>query len=174
MTFTVNTATVPDTLPVTGQTMQIRGGVNALPAAFLPITWGNDAQNNMTRVGGDYWSKTMDLQVGDTLRYKYVVNVLERHRLGAGRGPAGPGHGERQPRSYRRRPRTRRSTSSSGTTAPNHRTQYFRPWTRSTDNFMNVYFRVSMIGPMGSGTLRLQSATWTASACAAEVLLAAT
>ncbi len=58
VTFNLNTATVPDTLPVTGSVTQIRGGVNHAGGGFSPITWGNDAQNNMTRVGGDYWRKT--------------------------------------------------------------------------------------------------------------------
>ncbi len=87
--FTVNTATVPDTLPVVGQTMQMRGGVNHA-GGISPITWGNDAQNNLTRVGGDYWSKSMNLQVGDTLRYKYVVTYTSGTGWEQSVVPAGP------------------------------------------------------------------------------------
>ena len=46
--FNLNTATVPDTLPVAGSTIQVRGGASN-GSGFSPITWGNDAQNNMTR-----------------------------------------------------------------------------------------------------------------------------
>ena len=58
VTFMLNAATVPDTLPLTGQTVQLRGGTSNA-GGFSPITWGNDAQNNMTNAGGDYWKKTL-------------------------------------------------------------------------------------------------------------------
>ena len=82
VTLNLNTSTVPDTLPVTGQTIQVRGGVNHA-GGFSPITWGSEAQNNMTNVGGDYWKKTMYMQVGDTLSYKYVIAYSSRHRAGS-------------------------------------------------------------------------------------------
>jgi hypothetical protein len=149
VTFTVNTATVPDTLPVTGQTMQIRGGVNHA-GGYSPITWGNDIQNEMDHVGGDYWSKSMTLQVGDTLRYKYVVTYASGTGWEQGVVPAGPVSGG--DRVYIVGDTDTTLDVEFWNNGPSTNDQYWRPWTAVEDSFMNVYFRVSMIGPMGSGT----------------------
>jgi photosystem II stability/assembly factor-like uncharacterized protein len=149
VTFTVNTATVPDTLPVVGQTMQIRGGVNHA-GGISPITWGNDAQNVMTQVGGDYWSKTMQMQVGDTLRYKYVVTYASGTGWEQGVVPAGPVSGG--DRVYIVADQDTTLDVEFWNNGPSSNDQYWRPWTAVDDSFMNVYFRVSMAGPMKSGT----------------------
>ena len=65
VTFVVNTATVPDTVG-TGYTVQVRGGT-------LPLTWGNDTGGALNRIGGDYWSKTLAFNVGDTINFKIFV-----------------------------------------------------------------------------------------------------
>ncbi len=62
--FTLNTATVPDTLKSTS-TVQVRG-------SKYPLTWGGDSPK-MTNAGGDYWNITHTFQVGDTVYYKYFV-----------------------------------------------------------------------------------------------------
>ncbi len=151
VTFTVNSATVPDTLPVAGQTMQIRGGTGGTDDGISPITWGNDLQNNMTRVGGDYWSKTLDVQVGDTLRYKYVVAYPTGTGWEQGVDPEGHSDG---PNSNRFVVATEADTTVAvefWNNGANDRAQFFRPWDPVADNFMNVYFRVSMSGPMSTG-----------------------
>ena len=147
--FTVNTATVPDTLPVVGQTMQMRGGVNHA-GGISPITWGNDAQNNLTHVGGDYWSKSMNLQVGDTLRYKYVVTYTSGTGWEQSVVPAGPVTGG--DRVYIVADKDTTLDVEFWNNGPTTNEQYWRPYTAVDDSFMNVWFRVSMIGPMGSGT----------------------
>src|SRR5437016_3446872 len=74
VTFILNTATVPDTLPVTGAGIQIRGAL--VNSGTVSITWNNDTVNNMTNIGGDYWSKTLTLNTDDTLKYKFVIGYV--------------------------------------------------------------------------------------------------
>jgi hypothetical protein len=152
VTFNMNTATVPDTLPVTGSVTQMRGEVTNA-GGFSPITWGNDAQNNFTRVGGDYWKKDLFLQVGDTLSYKYVI----QH-------PAGNTGWENGvvPANFPTKTNANRSyvVADKDTVLPvefwnngaNSQPQYFRPYATVNDTFMTVYFRVNMLGPISSGT----------------------
>src|SRR5258706_6744659 len=71
VTFILNTATVPDTLPVTGARVQIRGAL--VNSGTVSITWNNDTVNNMTNIGGDYWSMTLTLNTDDTFKLKFVI-----------------------------------------------------------------------------------------------------
>jgi hypothetical protein len=147
----LNTSTVPDTLPVTGSTVQIRGGVNHA-GGFSPITWGNEAQNNMTNVGGDYWQKTMYMQAGDTLSYKYAINysagtgweqgvvpVDFPTQTGANRSLIVPDYDTTV---------TVEFWNNGATTRP----QYFRPYAAAADSFFTVYFRVNMNGIIAAGS----------------------
>ncbi|MGB2907190.1 MAG: T9SS type A sorting domain-containing protein, partial [Candidatus Aminicenantaceae bacterium] len=150
VTFTCNTATVPDTIPVAGSTIQIRGGSQG--GGFSPITWGSEAQNNMFNVGGDYWSKTMEMQVGDTLRYKLVVNYASG--TGWEQGVAGtfPGEGDNSNRAFVVPDQDTTLEVEFWNNGASDRPQYFRPWVDAPDTMMTVYFRVSMLGPMSSGS----------------------
>lgn len=149
VTFNVNTATVPDTIPVAGSNIQIRGGL--ANAGAPPITWGNDAQNNMTHVGGDYWKTTLDMMDGDTLRYKYVIGYS-----------SGTGWEQNTTPPYAGMSADNRGFIV-GTTdtvvdlefwnnGANGRAQYFKPWSNADTSYINVYFRVSMLGPISSGS----------------------
>ncbi len=137
VTFIVNTATVPDTVG-TGYTVQLRG-------SHAPLTWGNDTGGGMNHIGGDYWSKTLQFNQGDTVFFKIFVgsdgweadiaNVL----------------GSVNNRVY--------VIANRDTTLPvqffnnvgNGTAQYFRPWTPVADTFMNVYFRTNMLGVIQGG-----------------------
>jgi photosystem II stability/assembly factor-like uncharacterized protein len=151
VTFNLNTATVPDTLPVTGSKIHLRGGVNHA-GGFSPITWGNDAQNEMTSVGGDYWRKTVYMQVGDTLRYKYVIAYAsgtgwEKSVVPADYPSATTG-ADRSLIVPDKDTTLNVEFWNNGAVRP----QYFRPWEATPDSFMNVYFRVTMAGQIASGT----------------------
>jgi photosystem II stability/assembly factor-like uncharacterized protein len=150
VTFTCNTATVPDTIPVAGSTIQIRGGTQG--GGFSPITWGNDAQNNMFNVGGDYWSKTVEMQVGDTLRYKFVVAYTSG--TGWEQGVAGTfaGEGDNSNRAFVVPDQDTTLEVEFWNNGLSSRPQYFRPYADAPDSIMTVYFRVSMMGPMSSGS----------------------
>jgi hypothetical protein len=152
VTFTVNLATVPDTIPVTAAQIQIRGGVRTTTPA--PITWGNDAQNNMTAVGGDYWKKTLDLEVGDTISYKYVV------AYGAATG-GGTGWEQNTSDPYGINNNNRNYiVADKDTVLPlefwNNKAasqpQYWRPWGAVADSFFVVHFRVSLLPQLLSGS----------------------
>jgi|GEM_PF-1773219 len=147
----LNTATVPDTIPVAGSTIQVRGGVNHA-GGFSPITWGNDAQNNLTRVGGDYWTKTLYMQAGDTLSYKYVVEYGTNTGWEQGVVPADFPSQTNGNRSLIVPDTDTTLNVEFWNNGANDRPQYFRPWTAVADSFLNVYFRVSMLGPISSGT----------------------
>lgn len=157
VTFKLNTATVPDTIPVTGSTIQMRGGVNHA-GGWSPITWGNDAQNNLTRVGGDYWSKTVAMQEGDTLRYKYVVAYATGTgwEQGVVPGDAAVTGGDR---SFIVPANDTTVQVEFWNNGANTRPQYFRPWTAVADSYMVVYFRVNMGGPASSGTYNFNNTT---------------
>jgi hypothetical protein len=152
VTFNLNTATVPDTLPVVGSLTQVRGGVSNA-TGFAPITWGNDTQNNMSRVGGDYWKKDLFLQVGDTLNYKYVI----QHPAGNtgwenGVVPANFPTKTNQNRSYVVADKDTVLPVEFWNNGASDRLQYFRPYAAVADSYMTVYFRVNMLGPISSGT----------------------
>jgi hypothetical protein len=150
VTFTCNTATVPDTIPVAGSNVQIRGGAQG--GGFSPITWGNDSQNNMMNVGGDYWSKTLQMQVGDTLRYKYVIAYLSGTGWEQNTVPADTPAVSGGDRSYIVAAKDTTLEVEFWNNGPGDRPQYFRPWVPAPDSMMTVYFRVNMRGPMSSGS----------------------
>lgn len=153
ITFICNTATVPDTLPVTGATIQMRGGL--VNSGTSPITWGNDSVNNMVNIGGDYWSKTVQLNQNDTLRFKFVVAYQ-----------SGTGWEQNTTPPYTGMPADNRyfiADVFSDTTLPvqfwnngaNGRPQYFRPWNDNpdpADTNLYVWVRVNMLGPITSGS----------------------
>ncbi len=144
VTFVLNTSTVPDTLPVTGSTVQVRG-------SLAPITWGNDTVNNLVHIGGDYWSKTYTFPAGDTLRYKYVIAYQSGVGWEQNVTPADPGLSA-----------DNRSVIVPNTdttldvefwnNGANGRAQYFRPWNTQPADSISVYFRVNMGGPIARGT----------------------
>jgi Secretion system C-terminal sorting domain len=138
VTFVVNSATVPDTCG-SGYPMQVRGN---LP----PLTWGNDTGGGLTNIGGDYWSVTLQFNAGDTLHFKIFAgtdgweqNTVDVNGFNDGN------------RSY--------IVADRDTTLPvqffnndaSTNAQYFRPWTTVPDTFMNVYFRVNMLGAEQAG-----------------------
>ena len=147
--FKLNTATVPDTIPVAGSTIQVRGGTSNA-GGFSPITWGNDAQNAMTRIGGDYWTKTVYMQAGDTLRYKYVVAYSSGTGWEQGVVPADVLTGDPN-RSLIVPDRDTTLQVEFWNNGAGTRPQYFRPWTTAPDSFLNVYFRVNMRGRISQG-----------------------
>ena len=150
VTFNLNTATVPDTLPVTGSKIQVRGGANG--SGFSPITWGNDVQNELTSVGGDYWRKTVYMQAGDTLNYKYVVAYASGTGWEQGVVPADFPTTTNGNRSIIVPDKDTTLNVEFWNNGANNRPQYFRPWPATPDSFINVYFRVSMAGLIASGT----------------------
>ena len=145
VTFIVNTATVPDTV-APGYTVQIRGNK-------LPLTWGNDTGGGTTRIGGDYWTKTLAFTVGDTILFKIFV--------GSDGWEADPANtiGSTGNRSY--------VVANRDTTLPvqffnnvgNGTAQYFRPWTTVVDTFMSVYFRVNVLGIIQGGLFGFNNLT---------------
>jgi hypothetical protein len=132
VTFLVNTATVPDTV-IAGYTIQIRGNT-------APLTWDAATGGGLTNIGGDYWSTTIAFPVGSALEYKIFAgsNGWESNVTNT-TGATGN-------RTY--------TVADQDTVLPlqffNSRSgnppQYFRPWTTVADSFMNVYFRVNMLG----------------------------
>jgi hypothetical protein len=150
VTFTLNTATVPDTLPVTGSKIQIRGGANG--SGFSPITWNNDAQNEMTSVGGDYWKKTVIMQAGDTLNYKYVVAYSSGTGWEGGVVPADFPSLTGANRSLIVPDKDTTLSVEFWNNGAGTRAQNFRPWPAAADSFLNIYFRVTMAGQIASGT----------------------
>lgn len=151
VTFMLNTATVPDTIPVTGSTIQMRGGVNHA-GGVSPITWGNDAQNNMTNVGGDYWKKTVYMQAGDTLSYKYVVAYSSGTGWEQGVVPADFPSRTNADRSFIVPDKDTTLNVEFWNNGANNRPQYFRPYPAAADSFFTVYFRVNMNGVISGGT----------------------
>ncbi len=133
VTFIVNSATVPDTVGP-NYIMQVRGGTP-------PLTWGNDTGGQLVSVGGDYWSVTLPLPVGTTVRFKIFAgaNGWEQNVTPADGQTGGD-------RAY--------IVADQDTVLPvqffnngaNGNPQYFRPWTAVDDSFMNVYVRVNMQG----------------------------
>jgi WD40 repeat protein len=70
ITFTVNTATIPDTVRA-GDLVQIRGSVNGQVGDYFgtTINWGSNSVA-LENVGGDYWRTTLTMLPGDQLMYK--------------------------------------------------------------------------------------------------------
>lgn len=151
VTFNLNTATVPDTLPVTGQTVQMRGGVNHA-GGVSPITWGSEAQNNMTKIGGDYWKKTVYMQVGDTLRYKYVIAYATGTGWEGGVVPANYPSATNADRSFVVPDKDTTVTVEFWNNGAGTRPQFFRPYAAAADSYFTVYFRVNMNGVISGGT----------------------
>jgi hypothetical protein len=155
VTFILNTATVPDTLPVTGSNLQMRGAL--VNSGTSPITWGNDSVNNMTHIGGDYWSKTITMNANDTLKFKFVVAYI-----------SGTGWEQNTTPPYAGMPADNRYfiVPDQDTTVDveywnngaNGAPQFFRPWTATSDTMMSVYVRVNMIAQDTSGTFHFNPA----------------
>lgn len=153
--FNANTATIPDTIPVAGSQIQLRGG--AVGSGYSPITWGNDPQNNMTRVGGDYWAKTVYMQAGDTLRYKYVIAYASGIGWEQGVVPSDYPSSTNSDRSLIVPDKDTTLQVEFYNNGPGTNPQLWRPWTAVADTFINVYFRVSMLGPLSSGTFNFDN-----------------
>ncbi|MBM2839876.1 MAG: C-terminal target protein, partial [Bacteroidetes bacterium] len=134
VTFVVNTSTVPDTVSPT-YIMQVRG-------SRPPLTWGNDTGGGLVNIGGDYWSKTLAFNVGDTLRFKFFAGTdgWESNLIP---DPSALGGNDR---AYIIANRDTVLPVQFFNNGAHGRPQYFRPWTTVPDTFINVYFRVNMQG----------------------------
>lgn len=140
VTFKVNTATAPDTLtPVA--VVQIRGGK-------APLTWGNDTGGKLDYVGGDYWSKQLTFNVGDTVAWKININDAGWEQNLTSVDPSLASSGNRS------------LIVTKDTVLPvqyfnngaNGRPQYFTPWAASSDTMISIYFRVNMQGITDAGS----------------------
>src|SRR5690606_21968653 len=72
--FTVNTATIPDTVTV-NDLVQIRGAVNGAEQDSYfgqTINWG-DGSITLSNAGGDYWTTNVSMAPGDELQYKFYT-----------------------------------------------------------------------------------------------------
>lgn len=146
VTFLVNSSTVPDTVSSL-YPMQIRGG-------SAPLTWGNDTQGNLNNIGGDYWSVTLQFNVGENIHFKIF---------------AGTGGWEQNIQDVNGNNDGNRSyiVADVDTTLPveffnngvANAPQYFRPWAAASDTMMNVYFRVNMDGVMQAGSFGFNNNT---------------
>ena len=133
VTFVVNTATVPDTL-ITSVT--ITGDKAAI------TNWGAGAP--LTNIGGDYWSGVVQLNQGDTVRYKIRVNgAWEANPLDPN-GFSGDNRGLKVGDADTTLPVQFFNTKAAGTP------QYWRPWPTVPDTMFTVYFRVNMNGYLGT------------------------
>ena len=70
VTFLVNTATVPDTLWPDKAVVQIRGDTP-------PLTWDGSTGVNLTNIGGDYWTATVEFPANITVNYKFFTNAVD-------------------------------------------------------------------------------------------------
>ncbi len=70
VTFVINTSTVPDTVVASSSVTII--GDNAAITAWGTIPPGSTGIA-ATNIGGDYWSKTITFNSGDSVRYKFRV-----------------------------------------------------------------------------------------------------
>ncbi len=112
----------------------------------------------MTHIGGDYWSATLTLNTNDTLAYKYVVSYVGNTGWEQNTVSQYPGI-QNTNRDY--------ICGNSDTTlelefwnnGSGNNPQYFRPWTATTPDSMTVYFRVSMAGPISSGSFGFNNNT---------------
>ena len=133
VTFLVNSATVPDTVTLT-YTMQIRG-------SKPPLTWGNDTGGGLVNIGGDYWSKTIAFNVGDTIHFKIFAGTD-----GWESNTVDPYGFNDNNRGYIVANRDTVLPLQFFNNGAHGRPQYFRPWSTAPDSFMNVYVRVNMLG----------------------------
>ncbi len=154
VTFVVNTSTNLDTLNENGA-VEIRGSANGQTGAVLPggkiIDWNSTSDLDFTNVGGDYWSGTFELNVGDTLRYKLWAGFNSDNGTspdGGWEGPFNPSNGiDTDTRTF--------IVGATDTTLP---TQFyhpnvggakvdqdFRPYAAKADSIA-IYFRVNMGG----------------------------
>jgi len=76
VTLQFNSCTVLDTLGENGF-VEVRGALNynwatgpVLPGGKV-ISWDTSSDLDMTNVGGDYWTVTFEMYLGDTLKYKF-------------------------------------------------------------------------------------------------------
>ena len=133
VTFVVNSATVPDTVKA-GYIMQIRGGTP-------PLTWDNATGGGLTNIGGDYWSTTIPFAVGTNVHFKIFAGTdgWEQNTVDVNGNNDGN-------RSYIVADRDTVLEVQYFNNGPSSRPQYFRPWSTVPDTFINVYFRVNMLG----------------------------
>lgn len=78
VTFTVNTATMPDTLQE-NHVVQMRGALGGDDVAETglgtSITWDSASELVLQNAGGDYWTIEFQMSPGDTLNYKLWAGV---------------------------------------------------------------------------------------------------
>jgi hypothetical protein len=138
VTFLVNTATVPDTLWPDEAVVQLRGDT-------APLTWDGSTGVNLTNIGGDYWTATVEFPENSTIQYKVFTNAVSAT-------------GDNEHKGWEQN-----STDASGnrilTTetsdivlplqfangTPDSQEQFFRPWPVNTDSIA-VWVRVNMQG----------------------------
>jgi hypothetical protein len=80
VTFTLNTATIPDTVRAGDFRFTVNGAIKGALGgqAFVDgetIDWGSSATAELNNIGGDYWSNTFRMVKGDTILYKYRWDV---------------------------------------------------------------------------------------------------
>jgi hypothetical protein len=87
VTLQLNTATCPDTLKES-HFAEVRGALGdswatgpVLPGG-VTISWDTSSDLNMTNVGGDYWEVTFEINIGDTLKYKFWTAFEESDAAG--------------------------------------------------------------------------------------------
>ncbi len=68
VTILFNSSTNRDTLSE-DHLVQIRG--EATGEVIPAVTWGDDSEIFMENIGGDYWQTTIQMNTGDTLKYKF-------------------------------------------------------------------------------------------------------
>ena len=151
VTMILNTSTNPDTLHENGFA-EIRGALNGdwATGPILPggktISWDNSSDLDMVNIGGDYWSVTFDMFIGDTLKFKFWTG----HDMNTGTQP-----GDGFESSFDNQPiaDTRVFIAGENDTTlavqyyntVNNNAQYFRPYMEKQDS-VAIYFRVNMAG----------------------------
>ena len=151
VTMLFNTSTNPDTLQEDGF-VEIRGALNGgwETGPILPgektISWDNSSDLDLTNIGGDYWSITFDMYVGDTLKFKFWTG----HDMNTGTQP-----GDGWEATFANQPIGDTRVFIAGendTVVPvqyyntiGDNDQYFRPYTEKQDT-VAIYFRVNMAG----------------------------
>jgi hypothetical protein len=138
-TFIVNLATAPDTMPSIGTRVCMRGD-------YISGSWPNDSTSVMTQVGGDYWSKTIMLDSGTTIHYKYSVEFT-----GASGWEQNVATGSTN-REFTMQGQDTVLQVEFWNNGPGTNGQYWRPWTSAGPDTEMIYFRVNMGGPITTGT----------------------
>lgn len=136
VTFTANTATIPDTIQETSF-VQLRG--------MDPFTWDNTSPGVMTNIGGDYWKYEIELDPGDSFEYKLFTNPLPAITSSDIGWEANTGSGNRT-----------LTVGNADTVLPlqfangisHGLDQYFRPYTEDDDT-VTIWVRVNMHGIEG-------------------------